>query len=279
MAIEYRSEWGGTPTDQVREAMCDILGFLFGRHILNVGTTAHDDVGLVIRDKAQQPWGRDVVATSSGPDRPPILLPSKGSDGTEALLGPLIEQYLLLRDEFDLSAAFWTVWAADRMPTGFDLPLLSSALERVMNAWFKSTKTKTRGVYIPKEDFDRLLGDELNAAAAKLSGRPFADRIERRLRGAFNMGTNERYEVFFEELQLPLGEGEREAIRGRNPSAHGSARGGNVERSARLGWAYRVLFTRVVLHLLGHKGQYVDYSVVGHPARRLAEPIGYRRSS
>lgn len=93
--------------------------------ILKVGTTEHDDEGVITSEHAQQPWGRDVVATCQGPDRPPIPLPSKGSDGTEALFSPLVNRYLAVRNEFDLGPALWTIWTADRLPLGFDLPLCS----------------------------------------------------------------------------------------------------------------------------------------------------------
>jgi hypothetical protein len=279
LAIEYRKGWGGFASTDEREAVAEVLGFLFGRHILKVGTTEHDDTGVITSEYAQQPWGRDVVATCQGPDRPPIPLPSKGSNGTEAVFSPLVNRYLAVHDEFDLGPALWTIWTADRLPLGFDLPLLATALERIMNAWFKSTKTKSRGVYIPRADFDVLLAAELDVAAAKLKGKPYAERIERRMRGAFNMGANDRYEIFIEELELPLDEGERNAIRGRNSPAHGGGSNQNLEADVRLSWAYRVLLNRVILHLLGYNGEYVDYSVIGHPSRPLASPIGYRWGS
>lgn len=275
LAIEYRPELGGTPTDEVRESLCDILGFVLGRHILHVGTSAFDEGGFVLRDAACEPWGRDVVETCGDTDRPPIPLPSKGSNGTEVLVGPLIDRYLLLEGELDLGSAIWTVWAGERMPVTFDLPLFSAALERVMNAWFKSTKTKTRGIYMPKRDFEELLADELAAAEVKLKSVSYGDRIGRRMRGAFNMGANERYELFLQELGLPYGEGELAALRGRNAPAHGGTES-KGDRWIRLGAAYRVLFNRIVLKLLGYDGRYIDYSVLGHPARPLAEPIGYR---
>lgn len=275
VAIEYRDDWGGIPNDDERIGVSEAVGFLFGRHMLKVGSTAHGDDGFVIRDSAQNPWGRDVVSTCEASDTPPI--PPAGKLGEiEEVFGPLVERYLALREELDLSKAVWTIWAADRAPAGFDLPLLSSALERLMRAWFKSTRTRSRGEYMPQAAFDELLADDLSSARAKLQGNAYATRIENRLRGAYRMGVNEQFETFFDELGLAIGRGEKDALRGRNSPAHGGGGDGGPEKWVRLGWAYRVLLNRTILHLLGYTGRYIDYSVLGHPVRSITDPIGFR---
>ena len=90
------------------------------------------------------------------------------------------------------------------------------------------------------------------------------------------MGVNERFEVFFDELGLPIGAGEDAVIHSRNVGAHG---GGSQEDGAdlvTLGNGYRTLLNRALLKVLGFAGHYIDYSTVGHPLRPLDEPIGFR---
>jgi len=90
------------------------------------------------------------------------------------------------------------------------------------------------------------------------------------------MGVNEKFDFFFEEIELPIGDGERAAIKGRNAMAHGARYKSGTERQlVSLTRAYETLLHRVLLKLLAYDGEYVDYSVVGWPQRALKEPIGF----
>jgi hypothetical protein len=82
--------------------------------------------------------------------------------------------------------------------------------------------------------------------------------------------------VFFEELGLPVGAGEDAVVRSRNISAHGGKSDRPHQDLVMLGTGYRTLLNRVILKVLGFKGEYIDYSVIGHPARGIDEPIGYQ---
>jgi hypothetical protein len=91
------------------------------------------------------------------------------------------------------------------------------------------------------------------------------------------MSSNESLEFFFDEINLPVGEVERGAIQARNPMAHGSSvlfDEAAHEQMLRDTFAYRTLFNRILLKILGYEGDYVDHSVPGWPERPLEEPMG-----
>ena len=46
-----------------------------------------------------------------------------------------------------------------------------------------------------------------------------------------------------------------------------------VKKLIKLCWAYRTLFNRVILKLLGYQGTYIDYYTDGFPERNIDEPI------
>jgi hypothetical protein len=128
---------------------------------------------------------------------------------------------------------------------------------------------------MPKSDFDKLLESELQSIAAKLDGNLYADRIKRRIGNAFQMGVNERFEIFFAELGLGYGPNEMRAIKARNSSAHGGhSSAPDIQEQVKLGRAYQTLLNRVILKVLGHDVSYTDYFMDNHPEKRIDEPIG-----
>jgi len=154
--------------------------------------------------------------------------------------------------------------------------VLATSVEILMNAWYKSNKSKTKGTYMPNAKLDELLEDEFEAIEAKLEGVEYGDRILRRMCNAFQMGVNERFDFFFEEIGLPVGERERKAIRARNRIAHGSP--GLLDEHAYQKMvndklSYQTLFNRILLKIMGYDGSYVDRSTVGWPELPLDQPM------
>jgi len=268
VSIEYQSD--ALPEEAIRKALAEGIGVFFGRHILPIGETAFDSHGYPIASVGWSPWGRDAQSVSSGPDEPLFACDYRS---TETSLNKFLTRYLGACDEFDLSSVAWTIWIARRVALGPDLALYAVAMERLMNGWFKSSRSKSGATYMPKDHFEALLGDELASAGRKLNDVAYGDRILRRLSSAFQMGVNERFQIFFDELGLKCSEGELQVIKARNRSAHGGDFGAPAE-ALRLSRAYRVLLNRAILKVLGHLGAYTDYSVVGHPEKPLQEPSG-----
>jgi hypothetical protein len=278
LGIEYRPEWGSVPNAETRATIAEAVSFVFGRQLFPVGWTEFDGKGFPIRAAAQSAWSPDLLGVCTRPDSPPVeIRPTKSPwvGRTHEVLESLVPAFLLRRQEFRLSNALALYWEAKRVPIGLNLPAFAAALETLMKAWFTSSKTKSRGVYISKDAFETLLDDELRSAATKLEITPYGDRMLRRIQGAYNMGANERIEIFFRELELPIGKGELAALRERNIMAHGSV---DPERDVQLlaaTRAYETLFNRVFLKMLGYQGKYIDYSTVNWPQRPIDEPIGF----
>jgi hypothetical protein len=268
VSIGYR--YDGVPEEATRKTLAEGIGIFFGRHMLPIGETVFDSQGYPIANVGWSPWGQDAQSISRAPDEPLFACDYRS---TESSLNKFLGMYLRACDEFDLSSVAWTIWIARRVALGPDLALYAVAMERLMNSWFRSTRSGSSGTYMPKDRFEALLGDELASAGSKLNGHVHGDRILRRLSSAFQMGVNERFEVFFDELGLKCSDGELRVIRARNRSAHGGGIG-DPQEALRLSRAYRVLLNRALLQVLGHDGAYIDYSVLGFPEKPLREPSG-----
>ena len=119
---------------------------------------------------------------------------------------------------------------------------------------------------------------EASATKAKETGEPGLQSqqikdIVKNFSGAYRMGGSAQMRAFFQEIGVPIGKREKAAIDARHRSAHG---GGAEELTelVRCGNAYRTLFDRVFLRLLGYDGHYVDRTTDGHPLRQVREPAG-----
>jgi len=275
IGIEYREEWGGIPDEEEREAISEIVGFIFGKHLLNVGYTKFAGMGYPIEEVAKNPWGDNVVSKCQDAALFPVDIDNYQTWGlVEKVLTQLIPQYLLLRNDLNLKQALWNYWVSLDLPIGVNLPILSAGVETIAKSWFKTSKSKTKGVYLAKKEYDELLASEFNLIEEKLRENVYQQRILNKIKNAYNMGANERLDFFFSEIDLPIGEIEGKAIKGRNSMAHGDIMGDQkIEKMVQLTRAFQTLFHRILLKILGFDGDYIDRSTVGWPRRHINEPM------
>jgi hypothetical protein len=127
---------------------------------------------------------------------------------------------------------------------------------------------------MPKNEFERLAAPGLAQIALAMQDAEYGDRILRRMRNAFQMGVNERFESFFAEIGLAHGDAERAIIRSRNAAAHGGGRNEASQELMNLENGYQTLVNRALLTVLGHQGTYTDYSLPGYLERAMGAPMG-----
>ncbi|WP_163784190.1 hypothetical protein [Myxococcus vastator] len=244
------------------------IGFVIGRRLIPVGLTLFDDQARQRLHVLRNAWSIDLHKEVRRPSKPP-------TDISAEPLTTLIPKFVARAAEFGLSDALWLVWLSSSVPMEAALPNLATALESVMTAWFRSTKTKSHAKYLDDQTWTSLSEKPLADLGAALGDRNNADRILRRVKGANNFGVNERFERFFEEIELPVGDVELRAIASRNKAAHGGSFTASKYHSlSNTIMAYRTLFSRVVLKLLDWDSNYIDYSSYGFPTRALNDVAG-----
>jgi|LSQX01.1.fsa_nt_gb hypothetical protein len=275
IGIEYRNEWGGIPDEEEREAISEVVSFILGKHLLNVGYTKFAGLGYPVEEVAENPWGSNVVSLCQDTALFPVDIDNYSTWGyIEKVLAQLIPQYLLLRNELNLRQALWNYWISLDLAIGVNLPILSAGVETIAKSWFKSSKSKTKGVYISKNNYDELLADDFISMEEKLKENPYRQRMLNKIKTAYNMGANERLDFFFSELGLPIGDVERDAIKGRNSMAHGDIMSDQeTERLMSLTRSFQTLFHRIFLKILGFDGDYFDRSTAGWPKSHIDDPM------
>jgi len=278
IGIEFREEWK-IPNDDERTKIREIVSFILGRQLLNIGHTKYDKNGNYIEDFVSDndlPSAIDLKKLcNQSYDKTPIKInPLDPKTSLEHVLKQLIPPYLKNRDELKLNHMLWRYWLAMALNFESRLTLLSSGLELLFKYWYKSTKSKSKGVYLNKNIFDDVLENQFNSIGMILNGQKYSDRMIRRMQNAYQMGVNERIRNFFDEIQLDVGIVEEKALRIRNKPVHGSIFGSKEsEELWKLTEAYIVLINRMILKILGFSGKYIDYYNPDYPERTLERPI------
>ncbi len=279
LSIEYRPAWGGIPDATDREAIGALVGFLVGRELINVGHTRFAADGRPISQVALSPRKDNLVSLcqrSTGL-RPVEIDTLESAGGIEALLANLVSSYLALKEDLRLNEALKCYWLSRALPIGLNLPVLSTGIETLADSWLNSKNSDTGGVYMPENEYNALLRDELRMAKAKLKDRKYGDKVFNKLRYAYDLGPTNKPLMFFEEIGLPVGQAEWRAIKERHPMAHGASRvfdGSANEKMTKATRVYQTFFHRIVLKLLGHDGSYIDYGTLGLPSKSIDEPSG-----
>jgi hypothetical protein len=164
---------------------------------------------------------------------------------------------------------------AQNNPIGSNLPIFSSAIESLSKSWFKSKKSKTQGIYLPKNEFDKLLENDFKILEKRLKSQKYGERILNKIKSSFQMGANERIQFFFDEICLPIGDVENKALRSRNKMAHGHSLKTDKEQRNMIVMtsAYETFLHRIILKILGYPGTYIDRSSKGFPDMNIDKPM------
>lgn len=274
IAIEYRNEWG-IPSEETKRAISELVSFILGKQLLQVGSTKLDENENIVERCANSPWGDNVIAECQRFENNPIDLSHENLGGFERAMNQLLPKYLEVRDDLDLNNAFWKYWIAGNMPMGTNLPLLSAAVEGIAKNWFKLKKSKTKGVYMDSKTYKNLVGPEIEVITKKLLEVENGKKIINKINSSYNMGANDRINYFFEEINLTVGDAEKEALKARNSMAHGDATSPDeTQKLINLTRIYETFFHRIILKLLGFEGNYIDRGTIGFPNRNIDEPSG-----
>ena len=275
IGIEYREEFGGIPNKEIRIAISEIVSFFIGRQLLNIGFSSFSNKGEPLEHVVFSPWGNNVPHICQTSDNPPCNFKKTDAKAFETNLSKISTNYLSLRDELNLNDAIWLYWMAQNNPIGTNLPIFSSAIESLSKSWFKSKRSKTQGVYLPKKEFDELLENDFKTLKKKLKSQKYGDRILNRMKNTFQMGANERIHFFFDEICLPIGDMEDKALRSRNKMAHGHSLKTDKDQRNMIVMteAYETFIHRIILKLLSYPGTYIDRSSKGFPDIEIDKPM------
>jgi hypothetical protein len=287
LAIDYSKKFSSIPAEETREAIAELVSFVFGRRLIDIGDTTfgEDDIPFLLR--SWNPRGINIRMLCSKIDFPPCAIDphqNKPILNVANLLQTLAPRYLKLRRVLNLDHALWRYWTFQEMPLGINLPMIANALEILALAWFESNFSASGGKFVSGRFFNELLAADFKSITAKLTeaakkdgpARGLSDpkalqAVMTRLGDSFLMGWSSRMNQFFMELGIVLSEKEKAALKARNQQTHSSADGDRPDDLWENGELLRTVFYKVMLRLLDYSGEYLDYGV-RHPEPKKLSP-------
>ncbi|MBS7787648.1 hypothetical protein KIH23_10095 [Flavobacterium sp. CYK-55] len=281
LVFEYREALKPIPDKQIREAISELVGFIFGHQLFKIGEASYSDSYYFTEQHYQNPNGMNVVNICKKMGFTPVNIHDfHRYNNVEILINRLLPEYLKSRDKLKLNGALTKFWLAKYSPLGANLPILSSSVESLAAQILKLHPEKKQ-YYIEQSKFTKLIKDELESISKKIDTIKLEDPTHReiilnKIKGSSQRGANEKLFMMFEILELPVGEIEKEAIKARNKMAHtsfGDISDEEIIKTIHLTHAYESLFNRIILKILSYDGDYIDYYTLGFPSRNINEFI------
>jgi hypothetical protein len=218
-------------------------------------------------------WGDNVIAKCSKRASPPVDVNLYMTDWLklEVVINQLLPKYIELREKLRIKDSLWKYWIACDSSVGTNLPIYSSAVEGLANMYLQE-HSELKLSYMDSEEYQTLVASELLSISSKLEGLDFKDIILNKIKHAVSRGGNEKMNLFFESINLPIGAIEKKAMKARNDMVHSSIGDADIEKLkeyAKLTRAYQTLFHRVILRLLNYEGFYIDYYSTNQVSRNI----------
>ncbi len=273
VALEYRTAYGRIPEKEERKKIAELLGFLMGRHLILVGNTAYQGA-VILESNMYNPYADAALECSSNTlEVIPVHYYHDERENFREYAQALLPVYLELRDTYGFDSALARYWLANTMPIGVNMPIVAGAIESIQKAWFKGKKSKTKAVYMDKDAYESAISRFLEQVKDNLGECENRDILINKISNCYQMGANDRYYTFFEELGLEYGDSERKSIKARNSFTHGDKNDDDAE-VIKATKTMSLLLARSILKLLGYNGMYIDSSVSGYPRKHIDEKIG-----
>jgi hypothetical protein len=275
IAIEYRSSWGFIADKEKKDALKNLVGFLFGSEMLYIGSSTFSGSTL-IGQTAASPNMNGVRNYCSKPGIAPIRINTTYQWGNiEWLVNTLLPSYLSQMEALELNNILWRFFQAKELAVGINLPILSSALESLANRYLA-----TKGVsysYLPQKEYQKLIGAEIKSVKDKLQHIAEHEKILNKIISACHRNPAEKLYLFFEMIGLQLSNIEKDALKARNSMAHGGSNYKTLDEAKPIVLktrAYEMLFHRTLLKVLGYDEYYIDHYLKNHPIKKITIPTG-----
>ncbi len=279
LCIEYRSSFGLEVEESTSRSLEFFLNFMFGTEIIKIGSTTIAGEEIICQ-KAQSPACSNLKHFCQNGSKPPIRFNEQYEWGrVQHLVDKYFPVYLEKDKHLDFQGILWRFFQAKKVPVGVNLPILSSALEKLCRNYLKAHPDIALD-YIDETTFLALAGQEIEQLESKLKTIQDAAIIINKMKGAYKRGDNERLNLFFKLIDLPVNDLEKKAIKARNSMAHGGSDAKTMDKAKKLilhSRVYETLFHRVFLRILGYDQFYIDYYLPGTNSRIITIPTGPKK--
>ena len=264
----------GTPDDETRKRLREVICFCLGNYQVYLGSTWLSERSEMVSLSAVSP--PSIGRITEIPAMPPAPIGCGNTNVVDCKLVSRIANAIYARyDELRFGWFSWAYWHAVCAPVHIAAAHFGAAIEGLQSAYVKAHPTK-----FERNIVDSARWNPLKAAILKAIGEsaldPDAARIlDNKVQSNLNqVPAATLSERVLSELGLVLGEAESDAWRRRNMAAHGTEL--DIEAvipTIRQTKLLRILIHRLVLRISSASDNYYDHYTLGHPIRKVTEPV------
>ena len=263
----------GTPNEEARERVRNVLSFSLGMLLVSLGHTAYSADWKMVSFKAISPYSIDGRVFDL-PIMPPAPLAARSRNEIEpARLSRIASALYAAYDELGFGDLNWGFWHA-RCATPHIAPVHFGA---IIEAVRKTCANRFSGQIATKivEDGETW-GKFVDAVKPLVENLGIPADLKHLLQEAIGRTNGMPHKAVMEDLlarmKLEFGESESAAWRRRNDAAHGRAIPTGSELEAIQDTKFlRGLFDRMLLRLVDASDSYIDYGSLNFPIRPLAD--------
>lgn len=206
----------------LRRDIKNIISFIFGRKLIKIAESHYDINGNKIKETMIDPFinnNLDIKNICESSDNFPIPIYDYSRDSSESIMTNMINSFISKKETLDFTSMFINYWSSTFLPSESRIILLAASLESLMNKWFDSINSKRSTVIIEKSKYKQLIKDIRPVFLETFEGHT---QIINNFNQLNILSINKSIELFFEEINLEMGDIEKNALYSRNDPVHGN---------------------------------------------------------
>ena len=224
LSISYFEKYGRIPDIDERKQIREYLSFFIGKRLIYVGESSFDEKGNQIGFVMEYPqtYGFDIKKVCQNGAKAPVRNDFSTLQNYFNVVQNYIDSFSELYEKLDFSSLFSSYWYAKEIAKPMDLPILSGALENLMRKWYDKVELNPETVLMDKKDFAQRIKPIKEIVQTQFAETEYVNRMKRTIENMNRMSVNEKMTHFFSNIDMPIGNVEKKALRARNFPAHGS---------------------------------------------------------
>jgi len=264
----------GSPSKEFRKKLLDCVSFALGVYLVRLGSSSFDEDWNLLSFEAVSAYALGGKAFEHGALPPAPMGFKYMFEIDPPLLVRIVSSLYKTYDSLKFGSLCWAYWHAACATPHIAAVHFGAAIESLQASYLAANKSAIKTKLL-KDDSWAALKSTVEEGIERLTEGEETLKILRNKLGDFNkppLGvTTDR---LLKVLNLNLGEREKNAWKRRNDAGHGNEidPDGYVDliRDIKL---LRIRFNKMILAITGASDFYNDYFTIGHPIRKLGDPV------
>ena len=267
----------GTPPDDFRDKIRRCLSFSLGTYLVYLGCSSFCDNWSLSSFEAISAYSLGGKAFDLPPSPPSPLGTRYEREINPELLSRMVNSLYSHYDALHFGPLSWAYWHAMCATPHIAAVHFGAVIEALQRSYLKANKGVLKTKLVEEKEWERMKAP-VASVESSISGLATDDDVKTLIKNKLHDLNTKPPRLITESLlnllQLELGERERKAWKRRNVAAHGGSDEAkevvDLVRDIKL---LRLRFHRMLLSITKASDLYYDYFSLGHPTRKLTEPV------